>query len=352
MGSRDQWLAVLGLEPGAAESDIERAYLDLVRVLEPTRFRDDSRGRMAAQSMLRRVEEAYGQLIAGNLSDRNATSLPGRTAGPPDDRAWRIASCPHCSAVGRTTLPVGASLQCPQCGNSFGANRNEPAPPVVRQPASPALVILGVLLTLVAFGGFGWLFWSMAREEAQAPQPGQTAAAGPSQIERPPVGDGPAAYDFSGSTRASSGLVDPCTTALVRRPSDGELIGSAPTGGRGQLQIANGTKSDALAVLLDGSGDRPVAAIYIWTGSTGTIQAVPPSTYRLRFQFGDKWLPEQRFCSVHGTSEFDDLFAFDETRNDTGIEFSNFRVTLYGVPSGNAHTTGLPNVPLPIPAAR
>jgi hypothetical protein len=118
--------------------------------------------------------------------------------------------------------------------------------------------------------------------------------------------------------------------------------------GHGQLRIKNGTESDALVTLVDSVGALPVVATYVWRGSTITVNGVLRGTYFLRFQFGRKWLAEQRFCAIDDTSEFENVLDFSEVTDTTGTTYSRHTVTLYAVPSGNAETKALPNTPLPI----
>jgi hypothetical protein len=118
--------------------------------------------------------------------------------------------------------------------------------------------------------------------------------------------------------------------------------------GLGQLTITNATDLDALAVLNDEPSNEPRRAIYIRTGESALLTAVRRGNYRLRFQFGSRWVKEGRFCESYGTATTAEAFQFKEGRAESGAG-SRFEVTLHGVPSGGAEMQRLPDRPLPLP---
>ena len=61
---------ILGLPPGAAISDIKKAYLDLAQVWHPDRFVHDPRLQQKAQDNLKRINEAYEILQSSDLPDK------------------------------------------------------------------------------------------------------------------------------------------------------------------------------------------------------------------------------------------------------------------------------------------
>lgn len=130
----------------------------------------------------------------------------------------------------------------------------------------------------------------------------------------------------------------PCPPEARIHPRSGTELGGQHRGGLGRLQVANGTDSDAVAVLIDDATETPRRAIFIRSGELGAVTSVPSGRYRLRFQLGTDWLAERRFCRIRGTSEFSSAFDFQEIESDKGTRYSAYEVTLHPVPQGTART--------------
>ena len=126
-------------------------------------------------------------------------------------------------------------------------------------------------------------------------------------------------------------------------------MGGKHRGGLGRLRVTNGTERDAVAVLIDSATKAPKRAIYVRSGEAGAITSVPNGDYRLRFQFGQHWLRERRFCEPANTSEFDDAFDFREVSAGSRTTYSTFEVTLHPVIDGTAKTHSLSNAELTLP---
>lgn len=133
----------------------------------------------------------------------------------------------------------------------------------------------------------------------------------------------------------------PCPPEAQVRPRSGAELGGRYRGGLGRLQVANGTDSDAVAVLIDDATEAPRRAIFIRSGESGAVTSVPLGRYRLRFQLGLDWLAERRFCRIRGTSEFYSAFDFQELESDRGTKYNAYEVTLHPVPQGTARTHAL-----------
>jgi hypothetical protein len=114
------------------------------------------------------------------------------------------------------------------------------------------------------------------------------------------------------------------------------------------VRITNGTARDAVVVLSDEASNESRRAIYIRGGDERSITSVPKGRYRLRYQFGDRWL-RRRFCELWGTSEFAETLIFAEKADERGKQYETFDVTLHPVPDDTARTNLLPDVPLPLP---
>jgi hypothetical protein len=61
---------ILGLLPGASESDIKKSYRDLAQVWHPDRFAHDPRLQSKAQDNLKRINDAFHTLQAADLSEQ------------------------------------------------------------------------------------------------------------------------------------------------------------------------------------------------------------------------------------------------------------------------------------------
>src|SRR5882724_3855500 len=136
-------------------------------------------------------------------------------------------------------------------------------------------------------------------------------------------------------------VLPPCPPDAHVRPTSGAELGGYHRGGLGRLRVANGTESDAVAVLIDDATEVPRRAIFIRSGESGAVTSVPSGRYRLRFQLGSDWLSERRFCRIRGTSEFERAFEFQEVESDRGTRYSAYEVTLHPVPQGSARTHAL-----------
>lgn len=130
----------------------------------------------------------------------------------------------------------------------------------------------------------------------------------------------------------------PCPSEAHIRPRSGAELGGQHRGGFGRLEVANGTDSDAVAVLIDDTTEAPRRAIFIRSGESGAVTSVPSGRYRLRFQLGTDWLAERRFCRIRGTSEFSSAFDFQEIESDRGTRYTAYEVTLHPVPQGTTRT--------------
>jgi len=158
-------------------------------------------------------------------------------------------------------------------------------------------------------------------------------------------------FDLTGFELVSDKQDDECAARQSERPGDGQLLGEPLTSGQGELEVLNGTDHDAIVTLIMEITGQPVGAMYVRTSSAATLAGIPAARYRVRFQTGSDWTG-QRFCRIHGTGEFAESLAFTVTQEQDGLRFGNHRVTLHRVRNGNASTSDLPDVPLPLPPAR
>jgi hypothetical protein len=140
-----------------------------------------------------------------------------------------------------------------------------------------------------------------------------------------------------------------CSSDLSIRPKSGAELGGRHRGGLGKVRVENGTRSDAVAVLVDVSTGVAHRAIFIRAEESGSITSVPVGKYRLRFQLGSDWHSEWRFCQVMGTSEFDEAFDFHEIKSERKTNYSTYEVTLQRVLLGTATTHQVSNSVFELP---
>ena len=77
----DEALKILGVGPGATPKEVKEAYRDLVKVWHPDRFGSDPRLRQKAEEKLKEINDAYGLLQSGLVSNGSAAAEAENTAG-------------------------------------------------------------------------------------------------------------------------------------------------------------------------------------------------------------------------------------------------------------------------------
>jgi hypothetical protein len=137
-------------------------------------------------------------------------------------------------------------------------------------------------------------------------------------------------------------------TPILKRPPV-----SLPTGtniepargpkGLGTLKVNNGTSLDGAVKLINTSaGSRVCRYVYVRANSELLIKGVGPGAYILQFGLGEDWDENTHsFLRNKSYSQFDDRLEFSEIRDEGGINFSTFEVTLQPVLDGNALTTAI-----------
>jgi hypothetical protein len=281
-------------------------------------WRDTLGGRQAV-----RIDRWTGGAVWGTFPDE----VPGRWMSVPDIMAMRAAknatdahtkaaAAPEGDAIATklSLTPVAPSL--PPTGRGMAAFRAAQSPAAPDQSSSP----------LPRTGDQTASLSDVAGVELPPTQPGRASI---SDVLGTPI----------------------CDSKALLRPATGSELGGKYRGGLGQLKIANGTQRDAVAVLIDSATKVPKRAIFVRSGEAGAITSVPSGNYRLRFQFGQQWLRERRFCEPANTSEFDDAFDFHQLATVGGTKYSTFEVTLHPVVDGTAKTHSPSNAELRLPVA-
>lgn len=136
-------------------------------------------------------------------------------------------------------------------------------------------------------------------------------------------------------------LYVPTTPPEVLRYETGtNLISEQNLGGRGSIQISNGTSVDAVAKLVDNYSNKTIRLVYIRASSVATVSSIRPGNYVLKFSLGTGYDSSSgKFTKAQSFSRFDEILGFYETRVGDSIRWKDFEVTLNAVVGGNASTS-------------
>jgi hypothetical protein len=118
------------------------------------------------------------------------------------------------------------------------------------------------------------------------------------------------------------------------RPLTGVIKPNIRGGGYGELEIENGTDSDAMAILTLPDEETTITAAYIRSNDSFTLRGVRDGTYHLFFASGSGWNGEQ-FTEDVSHQRFDDPFDF----STTSTQYTIWSITLQPVVGGTG-TTG------------
>ena len=128
----------------------------------------------------------------------------------------------------------------------------------------------------------------------------------------------------------------------VRYATGKNLIAPQNTGGRGTLDISNGTSTDAIAKLVDAGTSKTLQKIYIQANSNLTVKNIKVGNYFLKFSLGSGYIPEtEKFQYSQSFSQFDEPFNFAENREGNRIVWNTYRITLNKVLYGNAKSSSI-----------
>lgn len=113
--------------------------------------------------------------------------------------------------------------------------------------------------------------------------------------------------------------------------------------GNGELNIDNGTDSDAIAKLVRVSAQKSIFTVYIKANSKYTIKNISDGDYKLLFNLGNDWDKEKKAFMINSSYEvFEDIFDFRTSsyEDDEYIhtQYSAFDITLNPVIDGQAKT--------------
>ncbi|WP_157594257.1 hypothetical protein [Streptosporangium amethystogenes] len=120
----------------------------------------------------------------------------------------------------------------------------------------------------------------------------------------------------------------------TRRLSNGRFIASEGRPSRAYLQLSNGTRRDAVIVLV--RGKRKAVTVYVRKKSNFKIQGVRDGNYKIYYTFGEDWDSKARsFTRSCDFERFGKSVRFRTTYAGNQIRWTNWRITLHSVTGGN-----------------
>jgi hypothetical protein len=121
-----------------------------------------------------------------------------------------------------------------------------------------------------------------------------------------------------------------------------QVIEPLVTNGRGSLEVSNGTSRDAYLKVVDPLTNQLVAAFFVESGLTFTLEEIPDGDYEVLFVLGEVWDSSTRsFTRNKSYAKFDSPLEFITRELYNGIEYSILKATLHEVVDGNTTTSAV-----------
>lgn len=118
-----------------------------------------------------------------------------------------------------------------------------------------------------------------------------------------------------------------------RRLSNGRFIASEGRPSRAFLELRNGTRQDAVVVLV--RGKKKAITVYVRRKSNFKIQGVRDGSYKIYYTFGEDWDARARsFSRSCAFEQFGKTVRFRTVNTGTQIRWTNWTVTLHAVTGG------------------
>jgi len=118
-----------------------------------------------------------------------------------------------------------------------------------------------------------------------------------------------------------------------RLPNGKEVVRPRRLGGDGQLEVDNGTPTDAVVSLVDLQTNKAVRRFYVEANQKFTESGIAPGTYQVYFETGSDWnLVTRSFNNCAKTQRFPNIF--EEAKD----EATHVSITLHNVVGGNTTT--------------
>jgi hypothetical protein len=286
-------LRILNLQAGCSAEQARQAYLDLVKVWHPDRFRSDERLTARAERELRDINEAYAVLQASGGRSRQSG----------------------------TAKPPGAEWQPPEPDPPFAARPSSTDAGVTQShPSLARSIVMGVGLGLVVTGVLTVMLL-VTRDRQGSPAVAETTAA-------------PLPRSSTNGSQATAERLPPIASrnALeAPRPDSGTEMLQPQRSGGGSLVVSNASRRDAVIALETPTGYE--RAVYVRAGEQVTLGNVATGTYRVQMMVGQNWI-SGRFTRDIAYQELDEPITFAESSDGRTTEYTKLTVSLQPVATG------------------
>ncbi|MGJ6961975.1 hypothetical protein ACSDR0_08665 [Streptosporangium sp. G11] len=119
----------------------------------------------------------------------------------------------------------------------------------------------------------------------------------------------------------------------ARRLSNGRFIASEGRPGRAYLELRNGTRQDAVVVLL--RGKKKAVTVYVRKKSNFKIRGVRDGSYKIYYTLGEDWDAKARtFTRSCSFEQFGKSVRFRTINTATQIRWTDWTITLHAVSGG------------------
>ncbi|WP_433360662.1 hypothetical protein [Streptosporangium sp. CA-115845] len=120
----------------------------------------------------------------------------------------------------------------------------------------------------------------------------------------------------------------------TRRLSSGKFITSERRPGRAFLELRNGSRQDAIVVLV--RGKRKAVTVYVRKKSKFKIRGVRDGSYKIYYAFGEDWDSKARsFTRSCSFEQFGKSLRFRTVHTATQVRWTDWTITMHNVTGGN-----------------
>jgi ribosomal protein L37AE/L43A len=253
----------------------------------------------------------------------------------------KVVTCPKCHQRNRLSkLATKGVYRCGICGVQLPNPFVYLSEPQAKTSPSSRFSVKKVLIisVLTAFGLFNLALVRSCLSDLSngySSSASSTPTASPSEILAKQAIVVP-------SSLLSTPVASPSKTVTKQNrtlPSS-TVITSPAQSGRGSLEVSNGTSRDAYIKLVAPSSSQLVAAFYVKSNSTFTLQGIPDGVYQVLFVLGEDWDSKTRTFTTNASfSRFDRSLNFVTTRQTNSTRYTIFKLTLHSVVGGDATTS-------------
>jgi len=132
----------------------------------------------------------------------------------------------------------------------------------------------------------------------------------------------------------------PTPSPVVSRPETGDVLVGHNGRGLGQLSVSNGLSVDAIVRVRKVGSVGSYREVYVRAGGSVSIGSISPGDYEVLFATGYDYAPRlKKFLSNASYQKFDESFSFYQIREEGGIRYRTYQVSLNKVLNGTASSS-------------